>query len=91
MAGPVPAIHEHDTGQHFATLSSPASMRIADAHAREGDPGGRAGAVKDGFHGGQFDRARVGIDYRALAVPAGKDIVWFWIGPHSEYDTLTRS
>jgi hypothetical protein len=37
---------------------------------------------------GRFRSARVGIHYRALAVEAGEDIVWFWIGHHSEYDRL---
>ena len=33
---------------------------------------------------------RVNIDYRALGVIDGGDIVWFWIGPHHEYDRLLR-
>ncbi len=32
--------------------------------------------------------ARIGIHYRAVAVEEGNDIVWFWIGHHSEYDHL---
>ena len=32
--------------------------------------------------------ARVGIHYRAAAVEEGSDIVWFWIGHHSEYDRI---
>lgn len=32
--------------------------------------------------------ARVGIGYRALGKLEGDTIVWFWIGPHSEYDKL---
>lgn len=32
--------------------------------------------------------ARVGIGYRALGQLEGEDIVWFWIGPHSEYDRM---
>jgi hypothetical protein len=32
--------------------------------------------------------ARVGLAYRALAVRAGEDVVWFWIGSHSDYDNL---
>jgi len=31
---------------------------------------------------------RVGLDYRALGVRDKGDIVWFWIGSHSEYDKL---
>jgi hypothetical protein len=35
--------------------------------------------------------ARVGLGYRALAKIDGEDVVWFWIGPHSEYDKLLRA
>jgi hypothetical protein len=31
---------------------------------------------------------RIGIHWRALAVMRGDVAVWFWIGPHSECDTL---
>ena len=37
---------------------------------------------------GRFYSARVGIHYRALGVEAADGIVWFWIGPHAEYDKL---
>jgi len=40
---------------------------------------------------GRFWSARVGLHYRALAVEQGEDIVWFWIGPHAEYDRMTRA
>jgi hypothetical protein len=32
--------------------------------------------------------ARVGLGYRALAQMDGEEFVWFWIGPHAEYDKL---
>jgi len=35
--------------------------------------------------------ARVGLGYRALGVREGDEIVWFWIGSHSEYDQLVSS
>ena len=35
--------------------------------------------------------ARVGLGYRALAHIDGGDVVWFWIGPHAEYDKLLRA
>ena len=38
---------------------------------------------------GRFRSVRVGIHYRALAVEAGDDLLWFWIGHHAEYDRLT--
>ncbi|MEQ8189644.1 MAG: hypothetical protein ABRQ39_16870 [Candidatus Eremiobacterota bacterium] len=31
---------------------------------------------------------RVGTGYHALAVEVKKDLLWFWIGHHSEYDKL---
>ena len=34
--------------------------------------------------------ARVSSDYRAVGVGDGEEIVWFWIGPHHEYDRLLR-
>jgi hypothetical protein len=37
---------------------------------------------------GRFWSARVGIHYRAAAVQEGSDLVWFWIGHHSEYDRI---
>ena len=37
---------------------------------------------------GRFWSVRVGLHYRALAVPAGNDLIWFWIGTHSEYDGI---
>jgi hypothetical protein len=37
---------------------------------------------------GVYWSVRVGLHYRALAVEAGDDLVWFWIGSHAEYDAL---
>ena len=31
---------------------------------------------------------RVGLHHRALAVEAGSDLLWFWVGSHAEYDKL---
>jgi hypothetical protein len=31
---------------------------------------------------------RITDDYRALGRREGEDIIWFWIGPHAEYDRL---
>jgi hypothetical protein len=30
--------------------------------------------------------ARVGIGYRAIAVLEGRDLYWYWIGTHADYD-----
>ncbi|HVF09803.1 MAG TPA: hypothetical protein VNA16_03325 [Abditibacteriaceae bacterium] len=32
--------------------------------------------------------ARINRDYRAVGVKDGNEIVWFWIGSHSDYDNL---
>lgn len=37
---------------------------------------------------GRFWSVRVGLHYRALAVEAGDDLLWFWIGHHAQYDRL---
>lgn len=39
---------------------------------------------------GRFWSVRVGLHYRALAVEDANDAVWFWVGPHDEYDRLVR-
>lgn len=31
---------------------------------------------------------RVGTGYRALALPQGDILYWFWIGTHDEYERL---
>ena len=33
---------------------------------------------------------RVGLDYRAVGVRDGDDIIWYWVGSHTEYDKLIR-
>ena len=37
---------------------------------------------------GRYWSVRAGLRYRALAVEAEGDLVWFWIGSHSDYDAL---
>jgi hypothetical protein len=37
---------------------------------------------------GRLWSVRVGLHYRALAVEDGSDLVWFWIGTHTEYDRV---
>lgn len=36
---------------------------------------------------GRFWSVRVG-SYRALAVQVNEDLLWFWIGSHSDYDAI---
>jgi len=37
---------------------------------------------------GRLWSVRVGLHYRALAVPVDADLVWFWIGSHADYDAI---
>ncbi|TWU19113.1 hypothetical protein Poly21_12840 [Allorhodopirellula heiligendammensis] len=37
---------------------------------------------------GRYRSARVGRDFRALAVEIDDGLLWFWIGNHTEYDRL---
>ena len=37
---------------------------------------------------GRFRSARVGLQYRALAVEVEDGLLWFWIGDHAEYERL---
>jgi len=39
---------------------------------------------------GRFWSVRVGEKHRSLGVESRLGIVWFWIGPHSEYDRITK-
>ena len=32
--------------------------------------------------------ARIGLDYRALAVMKKERVVWYWIGTYADYDRL---
>jgi hypothetical protein len=31
---------------------------------------------------------RISLDYRAVGVRDGDEMIWFWIGPHAEYERL---
>ncbi len=37
---------------------------------------------------GEFWSVRVTQKYRALAVEIDKGLLWFWIGPHEEYERI---
>lgn len=39
---------------------------------------------------GRYWSARVGRKYRALAVEVPGGVLWFWIGPHKEYEKLIK-
>ena len=37
---------------------------------------------------GSLWSVRVGLHYRALAAEVDRDLVWFWLGSHADYDRL---
>lgn len=39
---------------------------------------------------GKFWSARIGLNYRALAVKDGEDYIWVWIGTHDEYEQILK-
>jgi len=39
---------------------------------------------------GTFWSARIGMNYRALAVEDGNDFIWVWIGTHDEYERMIK-
>ena len=55
---------------------------------------------KDPYHPGlRFKRVhskrpiyavRISRDYRALGVQRNNEIIWFWIGSHSDYDKILK-
>ena len=38
----------------------------------------------------RFGSARVGSDYRALAISTNESVEWFWIGLHDEYERIIK-
>ena len=34
---------------------------------------------------------RISLDYRATGILDGNEIIWFWIGSHSDYDKLCKN
>jgi hypothetical protein len=40
---------------------------------------------------GRLWSARVGLDFRVLAYDSSEGLVWFWIGPHDEYERYLNS
>ncbi|MCK5057473.1 MAG: hypothetical protein KAT34_12495 [Candidatus Aminicenantes bacterium] len=39
---------------------------------------------------GKFWSARVGLNYRSLAVEDGEFFIWVWIGTHDDYDKMIK-
>ena len=72
---------------HYRRLP-PNVQRLADKNFRLLDNDPRHPSLHFRKIHGELWSARVGLEHRALATPEGGDFLWFWIGPHDEYDRL---
>jgi hypothetical protein len=36
----------------------------------------------------EYRSVRVRLNYRALGIESGSDVVWFWIGNHANYEKI---
>ena len=34
--------------------------------------------------------ARINLDYRVVGTLDGNEIIWFWVGPHDQYERLLK-
>lgn len=73
--------HYHSLPEDVRKLADAAFARLKD------DPSYRSIRFKQVR---RFCAARVEISYRALAVESGDDLIWFWIGNHSDYERLIK-
>lgn len=75
----------------FATLPAPIQDRARQAYRRFREnpqhPGLRFKKVHPSL---PIYAARVGLGYRAVGIIEGDTVIWFWIGPHDEYDRLLQ-
>ena len=39
---------------------------------------------------GKYWSVRVGLKYRAIGIEEEGNVIWFWIGSHSDYDNLIK-
>ena len=76
----------------YTRLPEHIQRRAREAYRRfKGNPNHPSLRFKQGHAMQPIYAARVGLGYRALATIDGETVVWFWIGPHSEYDRLLRA
>jgi hypothetical protein len=45
-------------------------------------------AIQEGHTKLPIYAVRIDLDWRALGILKGDAIVWFWIGPHADYERL---
>ena len=73
----------------FSTLPNPVQKRARQAYRQfQQDPAHPSLRFKQVHSTLPIYSARVSKSYRAVGQRNGDTIVWFWIGPHAEYDKL---
>ena len=76
----------------FAALPEHVQQRAREAYRRFlNDPTYPSLDFKQVHPSRPIFSARVGLGYRALAVREDADLVWFWIGSHSDYDQMLKT
>lgn len=76
-----------DFWYHYRRLA-PQVQSLADKNFALLKENPRHGSLHLKKVGADLYSVRVGLEHRALAFDLGEHLVWFWIGPHDEYDRL---
>ncbi|MDQ6695718.1 MAG: hypothetical protein M3014_15125 [Chloroflexota bacterium] len=83
--------------KHFATSSFWTHYNRLPEHIRELADKNFALLKDDSQHQslhfkkiGRLWSVHVGLQYRALGLDKGGAIVWFWIGSHSDYESILK-
>lgn len=77
--------------ERFNALPKADQLQARDAHRLWlSDPRMPGLRYKKVHAGRPIYSVRVNIKIRAVGILTGDDIVWFWIGPHDEYESLLK-
>ena len=73
----------------FAALPGPVQQRAREAYKRfREQPHHPSLRFKQVHATRAIYSVRITLDYRAIGVRDGDEMVWFWIGSHADYDKL---
>jgi hypothetical protein len=75
----------------FSRAPQPLQEKIGDAHVlwmeNPGHPSLRFKKVHDHL---PIYSARIDLDWRAVGLLQNDTMIWFWVGPHDEYERLLK-
>ena len=78
--------------KHYGQLDEQVKKRARKAyHLFEQDPSHPSLEFKKVHQTKPVYSVRVTLDYRAVGIRDGNEIVWFWIGTHDEYERLIEN